>query len=534
MDSMQGWQTFVGMVQSPITSRIQNFVAPRLLRWNVRSIRRTSDLPNTQSSILAGLVHTLAPTDQGRAKGLDQLARLSGPNLVGTFRERIGISHYGDVSSWIERAARGEEGVLFPGKAVALAQTSGTTTPEGAGERWIPQNPALLAHHARGAMAALDRLLEGESSGIMSGRMVLLGGSSALSRNESGIPFGDLSGITVDRIPWYLDSLYEPGRSIALESDWNIKIERMANRLAHADVTLVSGIPSWMVVLFEAVCHRRGVRHIREAWPRLRGVIHGGISIQPYLPVLREHLPAHTRLLEVYPASEAFLAIGARTWEIEEEEIPDLDLLAANGVWFEFLPDGETDPTRAVGAESLVEGQVYSVLVTTPGGLLRYELGDRVEGRGPGRMRFAGRIKTRISVFGEHVEGVSLIEAIAHACRATHAALSEWHVAPWLPTPGDPRGAHEWWIEFSRPPADPALFAEALDRFLRDHVMDYDAHRQGDVQLLPPRIRAVPSGTFHRTLAALGKLGGQHKVPIAWSDRTWADRLAHHERGDHR
>ena len=361
----------------------------------------------------------------------------------------------------------------------------------------------------------------------------MLGGSTSLERNAWDIRTGDLSGITVERIPWFLNSLYEPGTEIALESDWTLKVQRIALKLAQADVTLISGIPSWCAILFEEVCRLRGVARLREAWPNLRAFVHGGVSIDPYLPFLREHLAPDTWMQEVYPSSEAFLAIGRRAWRLDEGGPPELELLVNHGVYLEFLPQDETDSVNAVGADALEPGTIYRVLVTTPGGLLRYEIGDLVEGRGPGLVRFAGRVRARISVFGEHVEAMRLAQALSHACLATESVITEWHVAPVLPTATDPRGAHEWWLEFNRAPRDSAAFAEAIDGFLRENVIDYDAHRKGDAQLTAPRLRIVSTGTFHRTMDSLGKLGGQHKVPSTWGNRMWADHLQRHDTGAH-
>lgn len=482
---------------------------------------------------MARILHHLAHSGNGRAFNLGPLSRIHGEALRDAFRRHVPVHRYADLEAQIDRIARGESDVLFPGKPVALAQTSGTTSAQGVGERWIPQTRSLLEHHSRGGIAALDRLMDSTGPAPLSGRALFLGGSTSLERNAWGVPTGDLSGITVDRIPWILEGIYEPGKEIALETDWTRKVERIAAKLAHADVTLVSGIPSWCAVLFEAVCRQRGVDHLREAWPNLRAFIHGGVSIEPYLPLLRRHLDPSTWMEEVYPASEAFLGIGSRAWRLSEDRAPDLELLVNHGVYLEFLPEGGTDSVEAVGAESLRPGTLYRVLVTTPGGLLRYELGDLVEGRGPGRVRFAGRVRTRISVFGEHVEAAQLAQALARACAQTDSVVTEWHVAPVLPEAGNPRGSHEWWIEFAKAPTDRDAFARSLDEFLRANVIDYDAHRKGDVQLVAPVLRTVSPGTFHRALATLGKLGGQHKVPSAWNDRTWADRLSLHDTGAH-
>lgn len=500
-------------------------VAPHLLGWQDRRPRGRDEIRTSQNAILERLLRHLAPTGRGASLGLGRIAGSKG-FVVERFRE-LPVEHYADIASEIDACARGERNVLFPGRAVALAQTSGTTSEANTGERYIPQSRGLLSHHARGGTAALSRLGQAAGPELFGGRMLMLGGSTKLERNPAGIPAGDLSGITVSRIPWFLASFYEPGRKLALESDWSAKVRGIARRLVHADVRLVTGIPSWCQVLFQQVCEMGGAHRLREVWPGLRAFIHGGVSIDPYLPMLREHLAPDTWMMEVYPSSEAFIAVGSRPWRLDEGVAPDLELLTAHDVYLEFLREDLSDrPHLAVGAHDLEPGGLYRVLLTTPGGLVRHQIGDLVEGRGPGTIRFAGRVKGRISVFGEHVEGARLAEALAEACRATDSVVCEWHVAPVLPTARDPRGRHEWWVEFLRPPGDPTRFEAVLDEVLQRGVLDYQAHRAGDVQLLSPTLRALPKGTFHRALQAEGRLGGQHKVPTAWSDRRWADLLS--------
>jgi hypothetical protein len=352
----------------------------------------------------------------------------------------------------------------------------------------------------------------------------MLGGSSALERNAWGVPEGDLSGIVVSRIPRLLQKSYEPGPGIALEADWKRKIDLIADRCSGRDIRLISGIASWMHVLFEAVCRERGEERVDRIW-NLRGLVHGGAAVGPTLPMLSRHLPPSQWMMEVYPASEGFLAVGSRPWRLEEGAPPALEVLSDHGIFLEFLPEGEA-PEKAVGPEDLEAGQLYAVLLTTPGGLVRYELGDLVRGEGPGMLRIAGRIGARLSAFGEHVEGMQIAAALESACRSHGAVVAEYHVAPLFPGPGESAGRHEWWLEFLTCPSDPEAFMASLDGFLQGNVLDYAAHRHGDLQLAPPCLRQVPSGTFHRTLERSGKLGGQHKIPQAASDRSFADLLS--------
>lgn len=500
---------------APLLARLG---APLLARWD-RPLAPPAAIAAAQARIRRRLLRRLAPLPVGRARGLDRLR----PDDAAAWRA-VAPTCYGDYEAFIARVARGEADVLFPGRPLALAQTSGTTRPAAAGERYIPQDRALLAHHRRGGSAALARLLGAAGGGLLGGRLVMMGGSTDLAPNPHGIPVGDLSGIVVEGIPGFLRGLYEPGREIARERDWERKLARMVARLRGADVRLVSGIGAWMLVLFDRLCAATGAARAADAWPGLAACIHGGHPVDGVLPQLRHHLRDDTWMLEVYPASEAFVAVGVRPWRLAEGAAPPLAALWDHGVLLEFLPEDDPDPAHAVGPEGLAAGRLYRLLLTTPGGLVRYALGDLVRGEGPGLLRVAGRIATRISVFGEHVEGIALTEALAAACAATGAAVDHWHVAPCLPVAGDPRGGHEWWLEYRIPPRDPQRFAAVIDHRLRESSIDYAAHR--GVQLRGPALRPVPRGTFARWLAAHGKLGGQHKVPVAWNDRTIAEALA--------
>jgi hypothetical protein len=485
-----------------------------LFAWRDRRPRTPAAIHQAQERIRQRLVRTLAPLPVGAATGLR-----AGMDLA-AFR-RLPLTIYGDYEALIARVARGEADVLFPGRAAALAQTSGTTRAEAAGERYIPQSADLLAQHRRGAEAALARLLPACGSRVFGGKMLMMGGSTDLRRNEAGIPVGDLSGIVVGLIPGWLWGLYEPGRAVALERDWEVKIQRMVERLRSADIRLASGIGSWLLLLCERLAAETGRPRIRELWPQLGALIHGGHAFEPVIPQFRHHLDPATWLMEVLPASEAFIAVGSRPWRITEDAPPPLEVLSDHGVVVEFVPETSQAPdgTAAVYADGLEAGRLYRIVLTTPGGLVRYQIGDLALGVGPGLFRFGGRIATRISVFGEHVEGYHLAAALA----ATGVAVDHYHVAPILPPPGEPRGAHEWILECRTAPADVAAVAHAIDAYLLREVPDYEAHRR--VQLHPPRITLVPPGTFTRWLAAKGKMGGQHKVPQAWQDRTIATAL---------
>lgn len=471
-----------------------------------------------QTRIRRRLLRLLAPCAIGRQLGLRGVETHDDPDSA--FRQ-LPITQYQDYAALIEATGNGGRDLLFPGSAVALAQTSGTTRDAQSGERFIPQSTRLLRHHRRGGAAALARALGATGTRLLAGRLLMVGGSTALDQRRP-IPMGDLSGIAAARLPAWIRHRYEPGPAIAGIPSWEERLERMAQRLTHRRISLVAGIPSWLLVVFDRICRARGVERIHQAWPDLDLIVHGGTAIDPFLAPLGTHLHASTWMMEVYPASEAFIAIGSRPWRLGEGVPPPLELLSDHGVYLEFVPEG-ADGTRAVGAAALERGGIYRVLVTTPGGLVRYQIGDLVRAEGPGQIRVAGRIKARISVFGEHVEGFELARALSEVAGAHQAQVQHYHVAPILPTATEARGAHEWLIECGGPPPDPVRFAHDLDVALRRAVIDYDAHRAGDVQLLAPTVTWLPPGTMERYLRAQGRMDAQRKIPQAWSDRSVAD-----------
>ena len=480
---------------------------PAIPMWDLRSAppRTVGGIAAAQERILARILSDLRGTVVAQRYPLHDAA---------AFRANMPILQYADLEPEIDRVVAGESDVLFKGRPVALAQTSGTTRDANASERYIPQTAALLRHHRRGGSAALVRVLK-QAPDVLGGRMLFLGGCTALDR-RGAVPVGDLSGIAAATLPRWISASYEPGNVISAIPDWNQRLDAIAAHLRGRDVRLMSGIPAWLLMLLERID-----APLSKALPNLRAMIHGGHAVEPFIATLSGHLSGDTLMQEVYPASEAFIAVGRAPWRLGDGTPSPLELLTNHGVYLEFAQDDG----RVVGAHELQPGGIYRVLVTTPAGLLRYQVGDLIRAEGPGLMRFAGRVKTRISVFGEHVEGMALAAALQQATRVTGARVAHYHVAPILPGPREPRGAHEWWVEFASAPADPVAFTAAIDASLRAQVIDYAAHRDGG-QLLSPVLRPVPGGTFHAYLAAKGHLGGQHKVPQAWPDRTIADHLA--------
>ena len=321
-------------------------------------------------------------------------------------------------------------------------------------------------------------------------------------------------------------SRFAPGPAAAIP-DWESRIEAIAGRAAEQDMRLLAGMPSWMLVLFERVARIReqGGRPIRDmfqCWPSLRIFIHGGVSFAPYASIFAEWLGRPLERLEVYPASEGWVAI-------QTESGSGLTLTLDHGNFYEFVPVedlGGVHPRRHTVAEVEL-GRPYAVVLSTPGGLWSYLLGDTVRfiARDPLRLRIIGRSRHFVNAFGENVIVEEVERALTAACRRADAEVVEFTVAPRFPSSTEARGSHDWLVEFRHPPREPEEFVRILDETLATLNTDYRTKRWHDVGMVAPRVLALPAGTFHQWLSASGKLGDQHKVPRATNGREIAEAL---------
>ncbi len=454
-----------------------------------------------------------------------------------TFHDRVPLHSYEEIEPYIERMKRGEADVLWPGQCSFYAVSSGTTAGR---TKYLPITEPMIAHFRK---AGLDSLLfyaaRSGSAKVFNGRHLFLGGSTALTRIEEAEPFtayaGDLSGITALRLPsWVERHLYEPGAEIAQMSNWPEKIQAIVERTSSLDITLLAGIPSWILILAEALRTRAGgAENLQALWPNLECLVHGGVPLGPFETELRAALGPTVNLHEVYPASEGFLAAQ------DAEPEAGLRLLADAGLFFEFLPLSEFDENRltilglhAVPLEGVKPGVDYVLLLTTPAGLCRYVIGDVVRfiSTEPPRLIYVGRTRLQLSAFGEHVIEKELTDSLLAVCRRHGWTIINFHVAPLFvnATAGRKRGQHEWWVELKTPnietPTGP-IMAPELDAELQRLNDDYEAKRKGG-GLEPPVVRLVMPGVFEQWMQATGKWGGQNKMPRCRSDRDIADQLA--------
>jgi len=510
------------------------------------------------------LFQRAANTKFGREHGFAKLGSLPDSEIVGAYRKSLPVRDWYAFKDDIARMREGgEPDVLWPGLVRDFAQTSGTT----AGDKFIPVSAEMLRSNFRASLDIFANLAnQGVSpTRLLTGKCLFLGGSTNLDTNAHGIRTGDLSGLVTPLIRWPISKIYLPGPEVALMSHWPSKIEAMALRCINEDVRMISGMPSWAMVLAERLielARARGITSrvqgedgapittLRQVWPNLTVFVHGGVRYQPFDPRVRQVYSGSAdgadipHRFELYPASEAFIAmqdspnpIGAAPGSTH----PSLRLNADLGNFFEFVPlerINDPDP-EAFTADRVEKGQRYCVILSTCAGLWRYNIGDVVEfdsvcdgpqrtGDGPSRMRIVGRHRHFVNAFGENLIVEHIETAVAAAARAANLLVGEFTAAPVYPA-GTRRAGLELAIEIeSKPePVSSAIdrFRDAFDASLKQQNVDYTTKRTDGLGMSLPTITPLRPGAFHRWLESKGKLGGQHKCPRCANTREVLDQV---------
>lgn len=475
------------------------------------------DPVETQRRQLMTLVKAAANTRFGRDHGFAAIAD------VASYQERVPLRRY---EQFWDEYWRADYPVLadctWPGTIPFFAVTSGTTS-------GVTKNiPCSRAMNRSNRTSALDILVHHianrPNSRILAGRSFMLGGSVRLSEVAPGIFSGDLSGIAGRDVPVWARPRYFPPRELEAIDDWAEKIERLAPASLAADVRSISGTPSWLLLFFERLRQGAGTDDPRLAalYPNLELLIHGGVGFAPYRARFERLLAGgHAETREVYPASEGFIAIADRG--------PDegLRLQVDTGLFYEFVPVealAEARPPRPWLAQVEI-GRDYALAVTTCAGLWSYLVGDTVRfvSLDPPRIVITGRTSYTLSAFGEHLIGEEIEDAVGDAARAIGRDVTDFAVGALVPgaEADDAVGGHLYVVEFEAEPpaeADLAVFAARLDARLAALNEDYAVHRAGDFGMAPPRVTAVPPGTFAAWMQSRGKLGGQNKVPRVITD----------------
>lgn len=434
------------------------------------------------------------------------------------FKEAVPIRDYEELRPYIDRILQGESDILWTGKPLYLSKTSGTTS----GVKYIPISDVSIHNHIGSAKNALLNYIDQTGkSAFLDNKLIFLSGSPELDK-KAGIHTGRLSGISNHHVPSYLRTNQLPSYATNCIEDWEEKLERIIDETLHQNMGLISGIPPWVQMYFDRIQARTG-KTIQEVFPTFDLFVYGGVNFEPYKAKLFESIGRKVDSIELYPASEGFIAYQ----DVQNE--PGLLMLLDSGIFFEFIPADEyfnDNPTR-LAIHQVELNKNYALIINSNAGLWGYSIGDTVKfvSLDPYRIVVTGRIKHFISAFGEHVIGEEVEKAMKWACeRFPETEVVEFTVAPQVnPTSGLPY--HEWLIEFATPPKDMTVFAEVLNQKMVDLNVYYQDLIVGSI-LRPLVITSLKRNAFIDYMRSEGKLGGQNKVPRLSNDRKIADFLA--------
>ena len=464
-----------------------------------------------QQIILKTLLAQGAKAEFGKDHHFGQIADYSG------YKQAVPIRDYEKYAPYIAKIKEGKHNILWPGKPIYLAKTSGTTS----GAKYIPITKDSIPNHLNTARnALLLYIAESGNASFADGRMIFLSGSPVLDR-VGGIPTGRLSGIVNHHIPGYLRKNQLPSYETNCIDDWETKLDGIVRETIQQDMTLISGIPPWMQMYFDRLMEKTG-KKIGDLFPNFSVLVHGGVNFSPYKSKLMDSIGRKVDTVETFPASEGFFAFQDT---LEQEGL----LLNTNsGIFFEFIPAEEIfneNPTR-LSLSDVKLGVNYALIVNNNAGLFGYNIGDTVKfvSLDPYRIIVSGRIKHFISAFGEHVIGEEVEYSMLEASKSLDARIVEFTVAPMVEQ-GKGQSYHEWFVEFEEVPSNLELFAEKVNQHMMKKNIYYDDLIKGNI-LKPLVVRPLAKNAFIDYMRSIGKLGGQNKVPRLSNDRNIADQLA--------
>jgi len=482
-------------------------------RWQIE--QWVLDPVAVQREVLQDLVTSAQYTEFGRRYDFSKLFSIK------EYKKAVPIHEYDDLKPYIQRIMLGEENLLWNTPINWFAKSSGTTSDK---SKFIPvSEESLNDNHFLAAKDVLTMYYHFHpESDLLTGKGLVIGGSHTINQFNADVQYGDLSAVLLQNSPLWSTWIRTPELQIALLDEWENKIEQLAESTIHENVTSISGVPTWTLVLLKKILENTGKKNILEVWPSLELYIHGGVSFTPYREQFTKIMGGDINYLEMYNASEGFFA--AQDYPGEDGML----LFTNHGIFMEFMPIeeyGKAEPLT-MGLRDVEIGKNYALVVSTNGGLWRYLLGDTIQFTrlSPYRIRVSGRLKHFINAFGEEVIVDNADKAIVVASHKTGSAVNDYTAAP-VYFGDHSNGAHEWLIEFEQEPDHLGHFAQELDKALKELNSDYEAKRHKDIALRPPLVRSVPKGLFTSWLRKKGKLGGQHKVPRLANDRKNIDEL---------
>lgn len=493
-----------------------NFIKKKIaLIWAKKHVKQTETFKQNgvedQEKLLISLVKTAEKTLFGREHQFENI------KTVADFRKNVGIADYEDLKPYIEKVKKGQRNILWTDTPLYFAKTSGTTS----GSKYIPISKEGMPYQIGAAQSAIFHYInQKNNSDFVSGKMIFLQGSPELEE-INGIQTGRLSGIVAHHIPNYLQKNRLPSLKTNLIEDWETKVDEIVKETEKENMTLISGIPPWLIMYFEKLIERNG-KKITELFPNLQLIITGGVNYEPYREKMKELLGKEVDTIQTFPASEGFFAFQ------DDYQHEGLLLLTNHGIFYEFVPleeYGKPDAKRLT-LKDVELHKDYALILTTNSGLWAYSIGDVVRfiSKNPYRIAVSGRTKHFTSAFGEHVIAFEVEEAMKATVEKFAAQITEFHLAPQVnPTEGLPY--HEWFIEFEKEPENIEDFRKNLDDEMRKRNTYYDDLISGTI-LKPLVISKLKRNAFQDYAKSEGKLGGQNKIPRLANDRKIGDFLS--------
>ncbi|WP_423820276.1 GH3 auxin-responsive promoter family protein [Salinimicrobium sp. TIG7-5_MAKvit] len=491
---------------------VKSFAAKIFASYIRRQINSWATKPvETQKRVFEQLLKKAADTEFGKDHGFKNIS---------SYREyaaRVPVRDYEELKPYVEKVVAGEKDILWPGKPIYFAKTSGTTS----GAKYIPLTKESMPTHIDAARnAILCYINDTGKADFVDGKMIFLQGSPELDE-KNGVKLGRLSGIAAHYVPGYLQRNRMPSWETNTIEDWETKVEAIVDETVKEDMTVISGIPSWVQMYFERLQARTG-KKVGDIFPNFNLFIYGGVNFEPYRAKFESLIGRRVDSIELFPASEGFFAYQDR------QDEKGMLLLLDSGIFYEFIKADEfysENPRRyTIGEVEL--GINYVMIISTSAGLWAYDLGDTIQftSLAPYRVIVSGRIKHFISAFGEHVIAKEVEQAMQEATAGTGIQITEFTVAPQITPEGDQLPYHEWFIEFEEEPKDLGTFAVALDKSLQQQNSYYLDLIEGKI-LQQLKISTVPTNGFQQYMKSIGKLGGQNKLPRLSNDRKIAEVL---------
>lgn len=458
--------------------------------------------------------------DQGKDTEWGRKFDFASVKSLDEFKSRVPVQDYEGFKKDIVRIKQGEQNILWPTEIKWFAKSSGTSNDK---SKFIPVTKESLEEcHYKGGKDMLSLYYTNvPESRLFSGKTLVVGGSSQINQFSSDSYYGDLSAIIMKNFPFWVEFRRTPSLSIALMDEWETKMQMMAESTAEEDVTNISGVPSWTLILLKKILEITKANNIHEVWPNLELFMHGGISFNPYRKQYQKIIGSgKMNYLETYNASEGFFGIQ------DDLSRDDMLLMLDYGIYYEFLPLAEhgKEYPNTLSLEEVELNVDYALILTTNGGLWRYDIGDTImfTSLSPYRIKVTGRTKHFINAFGEELMMHNVETALEIATSKTNASVREYTVAP-IYMSDNMKGRHEWLIEFENEPKSLDYFIETLDNALKSVNSDYEAKRHKNLSLALPLVRILPQKTFYNWMKKRNKLGGQNKVPKLYNSRKYVD-----------